>query len=265
MPDTKLIICPYCGETQTAEERCRSCRGIFEPLSLQATHNDMGPWYLHEPERPFRPGCSYEMLARMIERGQVTKYTVLRGPTTRQFWTVARHVPGIAHLLGYCHACDAAVESDTHGCPRCGVPFGAYLDRNHLGLPEVRPLPGEAPDGSQDPAFTGNGRYGNGRSLRGISSFASDEELLATMSPRTSYGPAPNQPIEPWRGTAEETAPDAGAVTDADPLTSPLVRSMRRTLARQKRMNRILTVLVVVVALAGAVLSLIGFRAAAGG
>ncbi|MHC5113323.1 MAG: hypothetical protein ACYTGP_02700 [Planctomycetota bacterium] len=258
MPDTKLIVCPYCGETQAAGERCRSCRGFFEALSLQATHNDMGPWYIHEPSRPFRPGCSYEMLARLIERGQVTKYTILRGPTTRQFWTVARHVPGIAHLLGYCHACDAAVDSNVHGCPECGVPFGAYLDRNHLGLPEVRPLPGEAPDGSHHPSLAGNGQAGNGGSLRGISSFASDEELVATMSPRPGID-APAEPVEePWRGTPEETAPDA---TDEDPVTSPLVRSMQRRLARQQRTIRLLVGLVIVVALVGAFIALMGLRA----
>src|SRR5580765_972695 len=145
MTKTKVLICPYCGDTQSAGDRCRSCGGLFEPLSRQASHNAMGPWFIRDENRPFQPGCSYETLIRLIERGQVTKYAIIRSPTTKQFWTVAKRVPGIAHLLGYCHNCDASVDPGDHGCHACGVPFGAYLDRNYLGLPEVRPLPWEAP------------------------------------------------------------------------------------------------------------------------
>ena len=83
MPDTKVIICPYCGETQHAGERCRACGGFFEPLSRQATQNEMGPWYIRDPRRSFQPGCSYETVAKLVERGQVTRYTVIRGPSTR--------------------------------------------------------------------------------------------------------------------------------------------------------------------------------------
>ena len=88
---TKVLICPYCGETQTTAERCRGCGGLFEPLSRQATHNAMGPWFVRDPGKPFHPGCNYETLIRMIDRGQVTKYSIVRGPTTKQFWTVAKH------------------------------------------------------------------------------------------------------------------------------------------------------------------------------
>ena len=175
MTQTKVVICPYCGETQTTAERCRSCGGLFEPLSRQATHNAMGPWYVRDPGKPFHPGCSYETFVRMIDRGQLTKYSIMRGPTTKQFWTVAKHVPGVAHLLGYCHNCDASVDPGDHGCHVCGVSFGAYLDRNYLGLPDLRPLPWEAEiDGSPSPD-----RTPGLRSSGGISGFASDDELLS--------------------------------------------------------------------------------------
>ena len=144
MPKTQVVICPYCGETQSAADRCRSCGGLFEPLSRQATHNAMGPWYVRDPAKPFQPGCGYETLVQLIDRGQVMKYSIVRGPTTKQFWTVAKHVSGVAHLLGYCHNCDGSVDACDHGCHVCGVPFGAYLDRNYLGLPDMRPLPWEA-------------------------------------------------------------------------------------------------------------------------
>ena len=135
MTRTKLLICPYCGEAQPVGERCRACGGFFDPLSRQATHNAMGPWFVRDPERPFRPGCSYETLVQLIQRGQVTKYSIIRGPTTRQFWTVARHVPGVAHLLGYCHACDGPVDPDERR-----LPIGQAVHRGPEG--DVPPVQG---------------------------------------------------------------------------------------------------------------------------
>jgi len=196
MAKQQMLICPYCGEAQTLSDRCRACRGLFEPLSRQATHNSMGPWYIRDPKRPHRPGCSYETLVRLIERNQIDRFSIIRGPTTRQFWAVAKRVPGVAHLLGYCHNCDAHVEPTHHGCPKCGVSFGAYINRNHLGLPDIRPMPWEAEldltdrssavAGGQGLAPSGNGNKaaaapgGLNAPVRrnvGISSFATDEEL----------------------------------------------------------------------------------------
>src|SRR5688572_8537034 len=194
MAKSKVIICPYCGDTQAAGERCRSCSGLFEPLSRQATHNAMGPWFMRDERRPFQPGCSYETLVKLIERGQITRYAIVRGPTTRQFWTVARRVPGIAHLLGYCHNCDASVDAQDHGCHACGVPFGAYLDRNFMGLPEIRPLPWEA---SQDEGVRDSDSTSRLVDFRraaeplGLSSFASDEELRSEdVPPPPGYAPS---------------------------------------------------------------------------
>src|SRR5690606_26108798 len=121
---------------------------LFEPLSRQATHNSMGPWFVRDPQRPFQPGCSYETLVRLVQRGKVSRLTIVRGPTTRQFWTIAKRVQGIAHLLGFCHECGASVDPGDHGCHACGVTFGAFLDRNYLGLPEYRPLPWEQVENS---------------------------------------------------------------------------------------------------------------------
>ena len=68
-----------------------------------------------------------------------------------------------------------------HGCHACGVPFGAYLDRNYLGLPEVRPLPWEAPTGDDEhraePASARMMDFRRAAEPLGISSFASDEEI----------------------------------------------------------------------------------------
>lgn len=195
MSKTKVLICPYCGDAQAAGDRCRSCGGLFEPLSRQATHNAMGPWFIRDERRPFQPGCSYETLVKLIERKAVTKFSIVRGPTTKQFWTVARRVPGISHLLGYCHNCDASVDASDHGCHACGVPFGAYLDRNFLGLPDVRPLPWEAPVEDDSPHSASSSRmmqFSRAAEPLGISSFASDEELRAEGLTPISNPPGPS-------------------------------------------------------------------------
>jgi hypothetical protein len=121
------------------------CGGFFEPLSQQATQNAMGPWFIRDEEQPFHPGCSYATLTRLAEKGRITPDTVLRGPTTHQFWSAARDTPGVAHLLGQCHNCHARASADSYMCSACGAVFASPEDRQHLGLSPVRPLPGQAP------------------------------------------------------------------------------------------------------------------------
>ncbi|MEM7627101.1 MAG: hypothetical protein AAF333_16005 [Planctomycetota bacterium] len=130
----KVVLCPYCGHAQPQSDQCTDCGGLFEPLSRRATQIAMGPWTIRDKHHPFRPGCSYEVLLSMIEAGRIGPLTVLRGPTTRQFWSVARNVPGISHLLGYCHACGTHVAKDDPSCPNCDAPFKTVKQRNELGL-----------------------------------------------------------------------------------------------------------------------------------
>ncbi len=132
------VICPYCGHTQSDATRCEMCRGLFEPLSRQATQNAMGPWFIRDETQPFRPGCSYETLVRLVERGKVTPATIIRGPTTRQFWKRADQVQGLSHLMHVCHACGERVGKTDVCCEYCGAPFAADGDRQTLGLAPVR-------------------------------------------------------------------------------------------------------------------------------
>jgi hypothetical protein len=222
MPDQRLLICPYCGETQPESDRCRACAGLFEPLSRQATHNAMGPWFVRDEQRPHQPGCSYETLVRLIQRGRVTRYTIVRGPTTRQFWTIAKRVPGISHYFGACYQCDASVDADDRSCHACGATFGGFLDRNFLGLPEYRPLPWEADQTHQQRADTEPGEPTDWRQQtssaaegpRGISSFATDEELLGEV-PVASDDYVEVSP-QPLRGKHTSGTDPCAAMTDAE-------------------------------------------------
>ncbi len=139
------VLCPYCGLVQGGTDRCNGCRGLFEPLSRQATQNAMGAWQIRDDRRPFQPGCSWETLRGMVARGRIRPDTVLRGPTTRQFWTFARDTPGIAVLLGICHACHTSVKTDESNCSACGVELQPRHDRQFLGLSPLQLLPGDAP------------------------------------------------------------------------------------------------------------------------
>ncbi len=142
-PALRSLVCPYCGTITPDTGRCNSCSGRFDPLSRQATQNQMGPWSIRDDRQSHRPGCTYETIARLIEQKKISGETILRGPSTRQFWTLARHTPGVAQLLGLCHSCQAQVKPDAFACPNCHAAFTAERDRQHLGLGPSRPLPGQ--------------------------------------------------------------------------------------------------------------------------
>ncbi len=261
MPKVKVVICPYCGDTQPSGDRCRHCKGLFEPLSRQATHNAMGPWFVRDPNNPFQPGCSYETLVKLIDAGRVSKYTIIRGPTTKQFWTIAKHTPGVAHLLGYCHHCDAAVNKKDLGCPQCGAPFGAYLDRNFLGLPEVKPMPGDV-----DPSDTSPGQWTAREVLRptapGLSSFGTDEELMAGGSrfEGVTHGAASALASAPAVATAQPAPPPSiGLDVDASYLAARQ-RTLERQIARQKQTVRMLVILLVLAFAVAGVSGIIAYQ-----
>ncbi|MBL0922040.1 MAG: hypothetical protein IBJ10_07910 [Phycisphaerales bacterium] len=140
-------LCPYCGHTQPEGDRCVKCRGLFEPLSRQATQNSMGPWQIRDEANPFSPGCSIETIRALIARGRVRADAIVRGPTTHQFWRRADETPGLAQLFGACHACKAPASGGDAICATCGESFLAPSDRQRLGLAPVRALSGpqEAP------------------------------------------------------------------------------------------------------------------------
>jgi len=141
----QAALCPYCGIVTPAGASCAQCGGALDPLSIQATQNQMGPWFIHDENSPHRPGCSYQTLRQLAQRGRISLDTVLRGPTTRQFWSMARNARGVAHLLGECHICHHPASEDEYMCRTCGAVFEAPKDRQRFGVGAVRLIPGQTP------------------------------------------------------------------------------------------------------------------------
>ncbi len=198
-------LCPYCGHGHSLAPgkprplQCEACKGRFEPLSRQATQNAMGPWQIRDPDNPFRPPCSYETIVRLAQRGRITPTTIVRGPTTRQFWSYARDTPGVAAVLGQCHACHTPISPDDRTCPSCEAILRPETDRQQLGLSPKAVLPGEAPP----------------------------EQIAAIIRPKTPQPlprptqPAPEAPAAPQRpanpAPPTETAPPAPATPETIP------------------------------------------------
>ncbi len=132
----RFMVCPYCGSMHKDHlpEICEYCHGRLDPESREQTRADLGPWFVRSVERPFSPGMRYETLVRQLGLGRIRSTDVIRGPTTSQFWTVARKVPGLSHHFGLCHACQAPATSQDESCSACGVSFRVTLDRDRMGL-----------------------------------------------------------------------------------------------------------------------------------
>lgn len=145
VPTPKVVLCPFCGGLSPNLDLCTRCKGRFDPLSRQASQNAMGPWFIRDEKNPFAPGCSFETIRMLIARGRIQPNTVLRGPTTNQFWTLAKRAPSIANLLSLCHNCQTRVDPKDFACGSCGAAFTPEPDRQHLGLAPLQHLPGQAP------------------------------------------------------------------------------------------------------------------------
>jgi len=103
-------------------------------MSQIATQLAMGPWYVRDADRPFMPGFNEAILRQQVTSGRITANTILRGPTTNQFWMNAADVPGVSRLMGTCHACHQAVEPTDTACHFCKADLSLPDDVDALGL-----------------------------------------------------------------------------------------------------------------------------------
>ena len=214
MAKHRILICPICGDTQPETNVCRVCSTFLDPEGLLLAEGEIGPWWIRNEDLPFRPGKTYEYMVDLVKKGEIDLLTIMRSPTTRQLWKVARRVKGIAHLLGRCHKCRFHVEPSSIACDECNEPFLKYTDRNKLGLEQGEPIKGE-------PA--------------GMSSFLSDEDIMNTSSTPLTL-PTISREQHPKAQSESE---------DVDSIGSPQFRAVQRKLEQSKRNNIILTVALV--------------------
>ncbi|MCE2881468.1 MAG: hypothetical protein LW636_03770 [Planctomycetaceae bacterium] len=191
------LICPYCSEPQAPALACKCCGGRFDVWSLHATANDMGAWFVRDTKRPHFVGFGYEALVAAIRAGEVGRDAIVRGPTTGQYWTLARRVRGIAHLFGRCHACQSPVNEDQPVCAACGAGPLVEHARGELGLPPR--TPSERPMGARPD----------------LSGFVADSGILVVR-----IVPAPVAAAQP-SATAAQARPAAPAQVLAGPTPQP--------------------------------------------
>lgn len=240
-PTLTADLCPYCGarlETDAERARCPACKGMLDPLSRQASQNAMGPWAIRDETRPFNPGCSHDTLKALIARGRIRRDTIIRGPTTRQFWMFAANVPGVAVLLGECHACHHAVHPDEFLCGRCGVALSPPTDRQTLGLAPVRLLPG----GASAPAIAASAVRPQGTSL-----------------PNSPTTPGPIETPPQLRRAAPLSLPVGAdpAATDGLSIEDALeAESAAAALARRRHRDRVHTITVTLIVAVAAMTTL---------
>jgi hypothetical protein len=89
------------------------------PATRQATRARIGPWHVLQTRNPSAPGMKFSTLLSLVKKGQVTPKSVVRGPTTNQFWALAINVKGLSREFGHCFDCGAEMESTANICPRC--------------------------------------------------------------------------------------------------------------------------------------------------
>jgi hypothetical protein len=150
----RKIVCPFCGAINDAvpEEgkgiTCPRCTMQDSPATRQATKSRIGPWFVRQNRNPSAPGMRFETLLMLVNRGQVTATSIVRGPTTHQLWRFAAQVKGLSREFGLCYSCGASIDRTASLCPHC----------NRLQEPPVNPdvlleaTAGSAPAGARPPA-----------------------------------------------------------------------------------------------------------------
>ncbi len=205
MAKQRILVCPICGETQPETNVCVVCNTLLEQEGILLAEGGIGPWWIRNEDLPFRPGITYEQVVDLAKMEKIQLHTLMRGPTTRQLWKIARRVRGVAHLLGRCHNCGEHVDSNARQCESCNAEFLAFRDRNNLGVDVTTPTKG---------------------SIDGLSSFLSDEAILQTQSTPIQLPKTP----KPAHSPEEES------------IGSPEFHSLKRKAHQSARKVKVLSV-----------------------
>ena len=265
MSSDALILCPYCGSRQAFATACGACGGRFDAWSLAATQNDMGAWFVRDSKRPNFVGYSYATIVAAIRAGEIGRDAIVRGPSTRQFWTVARRAAGLAHLFGRCHACQGPVAAEGTDCNACGVSAHDWQDRNYLGLPPVEAVaqPSAALDAQAlvQSAFV---REGSIYFVRASPVPAPTSMVVRVTAPNAVTAPSQALAvIEPALPAPAAPIAVVPAPSDASPARSglsPVDRSLvdRSLVNRTRRLERINQILFLATVFAGLLALVLG-------
>lgn len=113
-------VCPFCGtQRETDVGACLHCSLEDTPTTRSATRGKLGPWYVLQSRNPSAPGMNFATLMVLVQKGRVTARSVLRGPTTGQFWRYAAKVKGVSREFGLCWSCGGDVAKTARACPGC--------------------------------------------------------------------------------------------------------------------------------------------------
>ncbi len=132
--------CVSCGQLiLRTESKCSSCGQAHNDEMLAKMARLSGPWFVFDHAHPF-PGVSVDRILRLIERGQLVRTSIVRGPTTFYQWRFATEAPLVAQHLGFCWKCQHRVSANAHSCLACktslngrGEESAHVTDTTHAG------------------------------------------------------------------------------------------------------------------------------------
>jgi hypothetical protein len=128
-------VCPFCGLTREITDEfdpatpCPRCTLADTPATRSATKTRIGPWHVRQVRNPWAPGMGFETLLALVKRGQVTKDSIVRGPTTNQLWKRAGEIKGLSREFGLCFSCQGEIDRQSSLCQHC----------NRLQEPPINP------------------------------------------------------------------------------------------------------------------------------
>ncbi len=154
------VVCPFCAHIRTdAGGSCPKCTMEDTASTRRSTGERIGPWFVLQRKNPTAPGLRLSVLLTLARRGHVTPKSIVRGPTTGQFWRYAAQVKGLSRVFGLCWHCGSGVSPDASTCPKCRsaqeIPDepDQFLE-SHAALPVMREVAGarelESPTATQD-------------------------------------------------------------------------------------------------------------------
>lgn len=119
-PPVESVVCPFCAHVRTESTgSCPKCTMEDTPTTRRSTGERIGPWFVLQRKNPTAPGLRLSVLLTLARRGHVTAKSIVRGPTTGQFWRYASQVKGLSRVFGTCWHCGSSVSPDATNCPRC--------------------------------------------------------------------------------------------------------------------------------------------------